>query len=314
MNAFIRIVLFGFVISISACGGGGAGPPFLPECLLCFSDPKIKIKPGISASVGLDQTVIDGDTVRLAGGVRTSGGCLARHEWKQTSGPRVGINGSTALHPRFTAPALTVPTILTFKLKAWCTNSDRKDAASVNVYVKTISATALCPAADLYTHTYVWTASGCTSSPAEQLGDTRVVTLYRQSETEPNNSGSTANSLTFPHRIGTERLAADVAGNVTGSGDPDDIFLLSPPVSGLYEINLCNDPVACTRGTVSDRWSIAVLDQDMEAVTTTHGDGVVEQTLWVDLDAGLPYYIRVHVVEPSSPRWTYNMTVLSEPG
>jgi hypothetical protein len=313
MNVLSRVFLFACVFSVAACGGG-SGPPFTPECLLCFENPKIKIKPVIRASVGFDQTVVDGDTVELAGGVSPGNGCIARHEWRQISGPKVGINGSPDLHPRFTAPAVTSRTTLTFKLKAWCKNSDRKDDESVNVFVEPTSLTAMCHSAPLYAHTYVWSKSGCSTNPANQADDTRVVTLYRQSEVEINDSRITANSLTFPNRLANERLATDVAGTVTGSSDRDDIFLVSPPVSGTYEINLCNDTVACTRGTVSERWSISVLDQDMEELAATNEAVVTEQTLRVDLDAGLPYYIRVHVTDPSSRRWAYNMTVLSEAG
>lgn len=311
MNAITRIVLFGCVISMAACGGGGGGIPLI-DCLLC--DAEFKIKPGITANVGLDQSVVDGDTVILSGGVRTRGNCNARHEWKQTNGPKVGISGSTYLRPRFTAPAVTSRTTLTFKFKAWCSNNNRKDNNSVNIVVEPTSAMAMCLSAPLHAYTYVWTTNGCTTSSAEQAGDTRAVTLYRQLEVETNDTAATASSLIFPSRLANERLATDVDGSVSGANDRDDFFVMSPPESGLYELNLCNDPVVCMRGTVTERWSISVLDQDLKEVAATKESVVTEQSLWVDLDAGLPYYVRINVVDQSSPRWTYNMTVLSEAG
>ena len=283
-------------------------------CFVTCPTSEIKIKPTIRANVGRNQSVVEGDTVVLAGGVSPANGCKARHEWRQTSGPKVGINGSNDLRPRFTAPTVLAATTLTFKLKAWCSNSDRKDDNSMDVIVAPTSETALCLSAPLYANTYVWTNGGCTSNSASIVGDVRLVTLYRQSEAEPNDSTGTANALAFPTRVAGEPLATDVAGSVSGSSDRNDYYLISPPVTGLYEINLCNDPVACARGTVTERWGVSLRDQDLTIVAATTEDLVDEQTLWIDLDAGMPYYIGVHAIDSSSSRWNYNLTVLSEGG
>ena len=164
-----------------------------------------------------------------------------------------------------------------------------------------------------FTNTYVWTKNGCTGNSANLVGDVRIVTLYRQTEAESNDSAGSANALTFPARLAGERLATGVGGSVTGFGDQDDYYVISPPVTGLYEINLCNDPFACLRGTVTEHWAVSLLDQDMEVIVATNENKVDEQTLWIDLDAGLPYYLRVHAVSESS-HWNYNLTVLSEGG
>jgi len=317
MNARTRMVLITLAITMTACGGGGGGGGGLLglECLFCdLSNVKIKIKPTIRANVGWNQSVVEGDTVVLAGGVSPANGCNARYEWRQTHGPKVGINGSNDLHQRFTAPTVATTTTLTFKLKAWCSNSDRKDDDSMDVIVEPTTQTSLCLSAPLFANTYIWTNGACTSSSADIAGDVRVVTLYRQSESEPNDSTGTANALAFPTRMAGERIATDIAGSVSGSADRNDYYLISPPVTGLYEINLCNDPVACVRGTVTERWGVSLRDQDLAIVAATSENTVDEQTLWIDLDAGMPYYIGVHAIDSSSSRWNYNLTVLSEGG
>jgi len=309
------MVLITLAVTMTACGGGGgAGGGLLGlECLFCdLSNVKIKIKPTIRANVGWNQSVVEGDTVVLAGGVSPANGCIARYEWRQTHGPKVGINGSTDLHQRFTAPAVETTKTLTFKLRAWCSNSDRKDDDSMDVIVESTTVSALCSSAPLYVNTHIWANSSCTSNKADIAGDVRVATLYRQSESEPNDSTRAANALAFPIRVAGERIATDIAGSVSGSADRKDYYLISPPVTGLYEINLCNDPVACARGTVTERWGVSLLDQDLSIIAATSEIVVDEQTLWIDLDAGLPYYIGVHAVDSSSSRWNYNLTVLSE--
>ena len=79
-----------------------------------------------TADAGRDRTFAPGSTVTLSGSGSDPDGETLQYEWTQTEGPDVGITGSTALRPTFTAP--DDPTKLVFTLEVSDgTNSDTDD-------------------------------------------------------------------------------------------------------------------------------------------------------------------------------------------
>ncbi len=85
-----------------------------------------------SANAGIDQTVSVGDSVTLAAGQST--GQIGSYLWTQTAGvPTVNLVGATTAAANFTAPNVTVQTILTFKLVT--TNISGSTDDSVNITI-----------------------------------------------------------------------------------------------------------------------------------------------------------------------------------
>lgn len=302
-------ILTGLVTAflLNACGGGG---PHV-DCIGCFpSVPPVTL----SVDAGPDQTVIEGDSVKLEGRATAALNCYVDFEWSQTSGPNVQIYGSRNPNIIFVTPPVTDGSPLIFQLKATCRDGSA-DFDSVTVFVEPTSVSALCFQAPMFATTYAWTNSGCTTDSADIAGDSRIATIYRQGEAEPNDSFQSANSLSFPTRLATERVAIDLAGFVSGMEGPisdfEDFFIFAPPQTGTYDIFLCNDPLVCTRGTVSDRWVLELRDQNFDPFASTHRNEVKELKLRVSLEAGLPYYLWIHVFDASSSTWDYNLTIFS---
>jgi hypothetical protein len=160
-------------------------------------------------------------------------------------------------------------------------------------------------------------SNGCTTDSAEVTGDSRVATLYRQGEAEPNDSLQAANPMLFPAQISTERVAADIDGSIhSANGDSADYYVFTPPKSGSYHVYLCNDPLACQRGTVTDEQTLVVYDQDFTVLAEVENfmpwRVLVEQSISLPLGAGLPYYVSVVSQNPTSNSWEYNLTVISD--
>ncbi len=299
---------------LNACGGGG---PSLSIPPLCFNPPCNQPPPQatVTAFAGSNQTVTDGDSVQLAGSGNHSNSFALTFEWSQSSGPAVtlslGAPLSVGLSARFVAPPVAIATTLTFRFRA--TGSDGvTNVDTVDILVEPTSVTALCLQAPLFAISYAWTNSGCTTDSADIAGDSRIATVFRQGEAEPNDSLQSANPLTFPMRIATERVATDVAGSVSGvDNDNDDFFLFTPPETGIYQVYLCNDPLVCIRGTVTEKWFLSLSDQNLVVFAGTTAGLMEEQVVTVQLDAGLPYYVGIHVWDAATTSWDYNLTILS---
>jgi len=308
-----RTTLIGLAVMMTACGGGGGGLLGL-DCLLCgIKPPPATIT--VTVNAGQDQTVIAEDTVVLSGGVNASQGCLADYKWTQTSGPPVSI--WFFYHPgtaEIATPLVNVSTRLTFSLSGTC-NNGTTDTDAVTIHVQPTSVAALCVNAPLFATSYVWAANGCVTDPTDIAGDSRVATAYRQGEVEPNDSMQSASPLTFPAPVASERLATDVAGSVKSGGgspwDAEDFFIFTPTYSGVYDIYLCNDPLVCTRGTVTNRWVLTLSDQNFDPIAGTSRGNIVELALHLRLEAGVSYYVGVDTfISPSE--WNYNLTIISD--
>lgn len=304
-----RAVPVGLLIFIAACSDTSV---FDLGCLFCSDQPPATI----TVDAGQDRTAITGDMVVLSGTDSASAGCAATYAWRQSSGPAVQF--FWAPHPHQTAefetPLVDVETALTFTFTGTCGNG-ATDADAVTVQVQPTSAAALCVTAPLFATSYVWSDNGCVIDPTDIAGDSRVATIYRQNEVEPNDSMQLANALTFPAPLANERVATDVAGSVKSGGDlpwdSEDFFIFTPMRSGVYDIYLCNDPLVCTRGTVTERWFLTLSDQNFRPMAGTTRGSIVEQTLQLSLEAGVSYYIGVETfVVPSE--WDYNLTIISD--
>ncbi|MCH8866911.1 MAG: hypothetical protein IID58_08680 [Proteobacteria bacterium] len=297
---------------MNACtvGGGANCDP------VCDGTSVSRFLGTVAVYAGSDKTVTEGDTVGLPGDAAHSLGLPLNYSWTQISGPTVTIISQNSTYGgvgRFVAPAVIETTSLTFRLSA--IGSDGATSEDfVNIFVEPTSSSALCLQAPLFATSYAWTNSGCTTASADIAGDSRVATVYRQGEAEPNEPLQSANPLTFPMRIATERTAADGAGSVSGvANDSVDFYVFTPPETGSYEIYLCNDPLVCLRGTKTEKWFLTLRNQSLEEIAGTTGGVLEEQFVSAVLEAGLPYYVGVHVWDATTTSWDYNLTILSAP-
>ncbi len=283
-------------------------------CVGGCSVDKDWLTPKFDVLAGPDMNVVTGDTVQLSG-IAAHWKKELRVEWTQLSGPSVIIVDSSQVLARFEAPFVSTTTSLEFRLEA-TTPSGSKKSDTVTVDVEPTSATALCLQAPLNATSYVWASSGCTTNSAEIAGDSRVATLYRQGEAEPNGSLQAAEPMLFPAQISTERVAADIDGSIhSANGDSADYYVFTPPKSGDYHVYLCNDPLACQRGTVTDEQTLVVYDQDFTVLAEVENFipfVLVGQSISLPLSAGLPYYVGVESRNPTSNSWEYNLTVISD--
>jgi hypothetical protein len=299
------ITLVGLTFMITACDGGD-GKPTERVCAIVLGCATVTIQVG----AGPDQYAVEGDTVELKGVTNSFTGGLT-YQWEQLSGPAVTILNSTSATARFEAPSFSATTTLSFRFTI--RKSGKKRSDDINVIVEPMSVSALCLSAPLYATSYAWGFSSCTTNSADIPGDSRVATLYRQSEAEPNDSLQTANALVFPSQVATEPLAASVEGSVhKAGGDSGDFFVFTPPDSGDYHVYLCNDPLACKRGTATSDWDLVIHDQDFALVANTNPGVVYERKLMLQLEAGLPYYVGVIGQNIDTKSWQYNLTIISE--
>ena len=312
MSTRFRTILIGVAGLMAACGGGNGSPPLDLDCLFCdFGQQPATI----FIDAGDDQVVIAEDMVRFASSDYPSAGCHARYSWTQVGGPKADI---WAPYPHrsavITTPMVYTDTMVTFRFTGTCSNGVSK-SDDVTVRVQPTSVAALCESAPLYSTSYAWTTNGCVTDPADIAGDTRVATIYRESEVEPNDAPQSASPLSFPSPIAGEPVAANALGSVKAGGDLPrdaiDFFIFTPVRSGAYEIYLCNDPLVCTRGTVTEKWTLIVTDQNLDEIASTPRGKIVEQALRLQLEAGVPYYVGIDTfVSPSE--LNYNLTIFSD--
>lgn len=272
----------------------------------------------LTVDAGNDKTVTDGDSVTLSGNASRSKISVLTHLWSQLSGPtvtlaRVGSYDSQfPAAARFVAPSGQDTELLVFQYKV-TGNDGVTNKDTVAITVEPTSASALCLEAPLFATSYAWANGACTINSTNIVGDSRIATVYRQSESESNDSLNSANPLNFPMPNADERFGTSVSGSVNGlGGDLDDFYVFTVPETGMYSVYLCNDPLICIRGTVAVDWYFFLSDQDFRVLDGTTPNTRHEMDVTTELEAGLPYYVGVHVAEANSPNWDYNLTILSD--
>ena len=94
----------------------------------------VKAKPNQPplANAGSAQTVISGSTVALTGSGTDSDGTIASYVWLQLSGPSVSLAAPAAAGTNFTAPLVSVDSVLTFQLTV---QDDKGATATSNVSI-----------------------------------------------------------------------------------------------------------------------------------------------------------------------------------
>ena len=143
--------------------------------------------------------------------------------------------------------------------------------------------------------------------PGHAGGSCQAIDHVPISRTAIHERHSRKNSPINPGKIIRQRGSVHRAG-----GDDSDYFVFTPPDSGDYHVNLCNDPIACLRGTSSANWDLTVYDHDLTVLAGTNPGRVYERKVMLALDAGLPYYVRVVDRGENSQYWQYNLTIIRD--
>ena len=92
--------MFGLALALSACGGSGGEGPEPPG-----SNPPAIVNLPPTANAGLDQLVLTGASVSLAGAGTDPDGSISAYAWTQTAGANVALTGPNSANASFTAPA-----------------------------------------------------------------------------------------------------------------------------------------------------------------------------------------------------------------
>ncbi len=91
------------------------------------------------ANAGANQSVNEGVAVTLTGSGTDSDGTIASYAWTQTAGPTVTLTNANTAVASFTAPQVTVDTVLTFSLTV-TDNQGATGSATTNVTVRNVNA------------------------------------------------------------------------------------------------------------------------------------------------------------------------------
>jgi hypothetical protein len=151
------------------------------------------------------------------------------YSWTQTAGPGVTLTGATTATPSFTAPNVTTPTVLTFRL----TVSDGLDTDTDDANVTVNPPGNLAPAANAGTDRSVTTGSLVTLSAAGSSDSDGTIVSYLWTQTSGASitlSGGNTQTATFtPSEAGAYSFRLTVTDNQGATGTDDVTITAQPP-------------------------------------------------------------------------------------
>jgi len=107
----------------------------------CYAGPGGSGNVAPIANAGPEQSVTAGDTVSLDGtGSSDTDGTITAYNWVQIAGPMITLNDASTATPNFTAPSITIDTVLSFQLIVTDNEGDT-GSATVNLTVQNIADT-----------------------------------------------------------------------------------------------------------------------------------------------------------------------------
>ncbi|MDE2663884.1 MAG: Ig-like domain-containing protein [Gemmatimonadota bacterium] len=218
-----------------------------------------------TAAAGANQTVDEGATVTLSGSGSDPDNDRLSYSWEQTAGPAATLSSTTAASSTFTAPEVTVNTVLTFRLTV--SDGSLSDTDDVTVTVRHVNRkpTAAAGADQTVDEGATVTLNGSGSSDPD--GDGVTYSWEQTAGTTVTLSSTTAASPTF--------TAPDVKANTTltfrltvsdGSlSDTDDVTVT------VRQVNSAPTADAGSEQTVDERTTVTLngsgSDPDGDSVT-----------------------------------------------
>jgi hypothetical protein len=139
------------------------------------------------------------------------------------------------------------------------------------------------------------TESGLASAPSGASFD----------EYEPNNLLANANLLSLPAMSTDAAEPVTIGGSITSLVDTTDFFIFTPPASGAYRLFVCE--ASCDTAAIDDAFYLMVYDQSQTTIAATPVGVAAEQSVDVDLTAGLAYYVEINGYNAGNVRYDYQL-------
>ena len=132
--------------------------------------------------------------------------------------------------------------------------------------------------------------------------------INRVSEFEPNDEAGNANPVSFPSAAPDQSLGVEISGRVGESGDTADFFVFTPPRSGQYMAYLCAD--TCSDFARVEGVYLMAYDQQLTTLASTPLDTTRDQVMFMELDAGLAYYLEINGHQAAGAALDYTLVLI----